>query len=271
MIERAVTVRPERRSRRHVTSAARYSVILPPIVFGLLVLAGWQAAIEVFDIKGYIVASPLDIVREYRASAHDLWFNAELTIFESTVGFALGAATGAVLGIALAYSRLFERAFLPYVVAANTIPVVAIAPILILWLGQGAKSKIAVTAFLCFFPVCVNVMKGIRSTPRAATELMHVQAASRLQEFSKVRLPASLPYAFVGLKLGATFSVIGAIVAEFVGASRGLGYLMLQSSYLLNTSLLWASMFAAAALGIVMFVAVVLAERLLVPWHESTL
>lgn len=267
-----ITANDMQARRRRLLPRFRFNMrsLLPPAIMAVVVLLGWQGAVAVFDIEKYILPTPLDIADVYRHDFSTLWFNVEFTLYEAVVGYVIGALVGWVFGVAFAGSVLLERAFLPYVVASNTIPVVAVTPILIIVLGQGAASKIAVTAFLCFFPVCINTLKGLRATPTGAIELMRVQAASRRQEFIKVRLPASLPYVFVGLKLGATFSVIGAIVAEFVGSTRGLGYLMVQSSYVLDTPTLWASMLASAVLGILLFLVVVAAERRLVGWHEAT-
>jgi NitT/TauT family transport system permease protein len=147
--------------------------------------------------------------------------------------------------------------------------VVAIAPILILWFGHGLASKVAVTAFLSFFPLAINTMKGLVSYDRTVMDVFHVAAATPWQRFWKMRVPSALPYVFTGLKLNVTFSVIGAIVAEFVQADRGLGFVIMTAYRSLNMPRLWAAMLASAVIGIVFFALVALAERLVIPWHAS--
>ena len=245
------------------------SVIGPPIAVASVVIAVWQFSTSVFGIEQYILPSPLAILDVYRHDFGMLRFNAEYTLIEAVLGFVIGCFAGWLVGVFMATWKPIERAFLPYIVGSTTIPIVAVAPILILILGIGMTSKVAVTSFLCFFPTCINTLKGMRSSPAGAVELMHVLAAPKSQEFTKVRIPASLPYVFVGLRLAAAASVIGAIIAEFVGAARGLGYLIVQASYQLDAPTMWASGFASAMLGVLMFSLVVAAERRFVRWHEA--
>jgi NitT/TauT family transport system permease protein len=247
----------------------RLDVIGPPLLTAILVIGLWQLATDIFAIKPYVLPSPVEIFEVYVHHFSLIWHNAKYTLWEAVLGFAIGCVAAWLFGMAMAASRSLERSFLPFVVGSTTIPIVAVAPILILILGIGIASKVAVTAFLCFFPMCINTLKGMRSSPAAAIELMHVQAASRREELTKVRIPASLPYVFVGLRLAAAASVIGAIIGEFVGAEHGLGYLIVQASYQLDAPMMWASMFASAVLGIFMFVVVVVAERKIVHWHDA--
>jgi NitT/TauT family transport system permease protein len=205
-----------------------------------------------------------------------IWFNdgsifgqAATTALEAIVGFVIGSLFGAFLGVVCAYSVILARAILPYVIAANTIPVVGIAPIVILWLGSGIASKIAVTALLSFFPLALNMMRGLQSYDRTIMDVFHVAAASGVQRFLKMRLPSALPYVFVGLKLNVTFAVIGAIVAEFVQADVGLGFVIMSAYKNLNMPRLWAAMTVSALIGIALFALVAAAERVAIPWHNS--
>lgn len=262
---------PQRRGNGLVRAArlARLDVFGPPILTAIVVVAVWQWATSAFEIKEYVLPSPQLILEVYLDEFDLIWDNALYTLLEAVLGFAIGCFAAWLFGIALATWRPVERSFLPFVVGSTTIPIVAVAPILILVLGIGIESKVAVTAFLCFFPMCINTLKGMQSSPAGAIELMHVQAARKSQEFIKVRIPASLPYVFVGLRLAAAASVIGAIIGEFVGSERGLGYLIVQASYQLDAPVMWASMFASAVLGILMFSVVVVAERRIVHWHDA--
>ncbi len=243
----------------------------PPALVLVLLFVVWDLAIRIFDIEVYVFPAPGDVWTAFIEKPEIIVEDGWLTAQEALYGFLLGSIIGIALGVAFAYSRFLSRSFLPLVIASNAIPIIAVAPILLLVLGEGMTSKVAVTAFLCFFPVCINSMKGVASTPVQYVELMHVQAASGWQSFSKVRMPASLPYVFVGLKIGATFAIIGAIVAEFVAAQAGLGNVMVQSNYQLDTPELFAATFVAMVLGIAFYLAVTLAERIVIPWHKATL
>lgn len=256
--------------RKRRAASERLATIAPPILTAIVVIAVWQAATTIFTIEQYILPSPRVILDVYLDDFHLLWHNGIYTLFEAVVGFVIGCVVGWVIGVAMASWRPVELSLLPYVVGATTIPVVAIAPIVILALGVGIASKIFVTAFLCFFPMCINTLKGLRSSPAGAIELMHVNAAPRLMELWKVRIPASLPYVFVGLRLAASTAVIGAIIAEFVGATRGFGYMIVQASYQLDAPTMWAAMLGSAVLGIGLYGIVATAERKIVHWHEET-
>ncbi|MGC2176242.1 MAG: ABC transporter permease [Acidimicrobiales bacterium] len=233
-----------------------------------MVLVIWQFGVSLFHIPKYEVSTPTLILQTYESNWRLIWYNFELTLFEAVAGMLIGTVVGYGLGVALGYSRLLEKATLPYVVAATTIPVVAIVPILLVVLGEGAASKIAVTAFITFFPLTLNTLRGMRAAPRSSVELFRVMAASRRHTFLKLRAPAALPYVFVGLRLAAAGAAVGAIVAEFIGSQRGLGYLLLNASYDLDTPLLWSVMIAAAALGVGLFVFILILERIFLVWHE---
>ncbi len=241
----------------------------PPLAAFVVLVAVWESAVAYFAIPVYILPAPSRIWAAIAADPMGLVYHSSLTLFEAVAGFIIGSVLGALLGIVFAYSRFVARSLMPYIIAANTIPVVAIAPIIILWFGSGIASKIAVTAFLSFFPLALNMMKGLQSYDRTVMDVFHVSAATPLQRFFKMRLPSALPYVFVGLKLNVTFAVIGAIVAEFVQADRGLGFVIMTTYRTLAMPRLWAAMLASALIGIVFFALVALVERLVVPWHSS--
>jgi NitT/TauT family transport system permease protein len=202
---------------------------------------------------------------------HLLWHSALFTAKEAIVGFALGALIGFAIGVVLAHSRLLTRGFLPYIVASQTVPILAIAPMVVVWVnpklpdglkGWGAVAVIA--TYLTFFPVAINTLRGLESADPRALELMRAYAASRWTILWKLRVPASLPYVFAALKIAATASVVGAIIGELPsGLQSGLGGAIINFNqyYSLEPQELWATNIVAAALGIVFFVAVVLAEK----------
>jgi NitT/TauT family transport system permease protein len=200
-----------------------------------------------------------------------LWDAALFTAKEAAVGFALGASVGFLLGTILAHSRLLQRGFLPYIVASQTIPILAIAPMVVVWLGgRGAPdwfSVSVISAYLTFFPVTINTLRGLTSADPRALELMRSYAASRFQIFWKLRLPTSLPYLFAAFKIAATASVVGAIIGELPASIQdGLGGAILNfNQYYLNSpESLWATNLIAAMVGITFFLGVVVLERLVV-------
>lgn len=241
----------------------------PPLLTLALLLVAWEAGTRAFGVPVYVLPPPSEVWVAFIGNPVSLLRHTGVTATEAVAGFVIGSALGALLGTAFAYSRPLARGLLPFVIAANTIPVVAIAPILIIWFGHGMGSKIAVTTFLSFFPLALNMMKGLQSYDRTIMDVFHVAAATGPQRFLKMRLPSALPYVFVGLKLNVTFSVIGAIVAEFVQADRGLGFVIMTSYRTLAMPRLWAAMIMSALLGIVFFALVSWLERRLVPWHAS--
>ncbi|HEY6962436.1 MAG TPA: ABC transporter permease [Gaiellaceae bacterium] len=191
------------------------------------------------------------------------WFTAK----EALAGFAIGAAIGFVLAVALVHSRLAQRALLPYIVASQTIPILAVAPMVVVWLKSGWQSVAVIAAYLTFFPVTINTLRGLESASPRAHELMRSYAASRWSVLWKLRVPASLPYLFSALKVSATASVVGAIIGELPsGIQGGLGGAILNFNqyYSIQPQNLWATNLIAAGLGIAFFLAVVAAEKLIV-------
>jgi len=199
-----------------------------------------------------------------------LWDSALFTAKEAAVGFVLGASIGFLLGVALAHSRLLQRGFLPYIVASQTIPILAIAPMVVVWMGDRAPQWFAVSviaAYLTFFPVAINTLRGLTSADPRALELMRSYAAGPLEILWKLRLPSSLPYLFAAFKISATASVVGAIIGELPASIQdGLGGAILNFNqyYASSPPSLWATNLIAALLGITFFLIVVAAERIVV-------
>lgn len=243
--------------------------VAPPLILLAAMLIAWEVLCRWLDIAVYILPAPSDIFLAFTNHGGPLMYHTGITAVEAVSGFVIGSALGAILGTVFAYSRFLARGLLPFIIAANTIPVVAIAPIIIIWFGHGISSKIAVTAFLSFFPLALNMMKGLQSYDRVVMDVFYIGAASPTQRFLKMRLPSALPYVFVGLKLNVTFSVIGAIVAEFVQADRGLGFVIMTAYRSMAMPRLWAAMLLSALLGIVFFLIIAALERYFVPWHSS--
>lgn len=249
--------------------ANSWPLIWPPLVAAVIIAILWEAITVGFAIPAYFIPSPTRIWEAFWNAPGTLLWHAGITLLEAVIGCLIGSFLGGLLGTAFAYSRLLARGLLPFVIAANTIPVVAIAPIIILWFGHGIESKIAVTTFLCFFPLALNMMKGLQSYDRLIMDVFHVAAATPVQRFFKMRLQSALPYIFVGIKINVSFSVIGAIVAEFVQADRGLGFVIMTTYRTLNMPRLWAALIISALIGMIFFAIVSVIERFVIPWHSS--
>ncbi len=246
-----------------------WPLVWPPLAAAILIGLLWEAITVGFAIPAYFIPSPSRIWGAFWSAPGLLLSHAAITLLEAVIGCLIGSFLGALLGAAFAYSRLLARSLLPFVIASNTIPVVAIAPIIILWFGHGIESKIAVTTFLCFFPLALNMMKGLQSYDRVIMDVFHVAAATPWQRFFKMRLPSALPFIFVGIKINVSFSVIGAIVAEFVQADRGLGFVIMTTYRTLNMPRLWAALIISALIGLTFFAIISFIERLVIPWHSS--
>jgi NitT/TauT family transport system permease protein len=190
-------------------------------------------------------------------------------LVEAVLGFFIGGAIGFIIAVVLDSSELLERGVLPYLIASTNIPIVALAPVIVLWFGFGMESKIAVAAFLTFFPVVIYTLKGLKSAEPVLRDLFYSNNASRWQTFRRLRLPSAMPYIFTALKVGATTSVLAAVVAEFIQASEGLGYLILSSSYTNNITRVWAAVVVSSAIAISFYALVVIVERWAIPWHAS--
>lgn len=246
-----------------------WPLVWPPVAAAIVIGIAWEAITVGLAIPSYFIPSPSRIWEAFWSAPGTLLWHAGITLFEAITGCLIGSVLGALLGVAFAYSRLLARGLLPFFIAANTIPVVAIAPIIILWFGHGIEAKIAVTAFLSFFPLALNMMKGLQSYDRVVMDVFHVAAATPLQRFFRMRLPNALPYVFVGIKINVSYSVIGAIVAEFVQADRGLGFVIMTTYRTLNMPRLWAALIVSAVIGMAFFAIVTLVERLSISWHSS--
>jgi NitT/TauT family transport system permease protein len=244
-------------------------VVLP--LLGLAVAIGlWWGAKEAFDIPRISLPYPLEVLVEIGDRPRVLWENGRVTLYESVAGFAAGSATGLVLGTAIAHSRILSQMTYPWLVAFNAIPKIALAPLLVIWMGFGTEPKIAMAVLLCFFPVVLATTSGLTSTPTELVELARSLDASRWQTFTKVRFPYALPQIFVGLKLAMPLAVIGAVIGEFSAGQDGLGVIVKQAGGLGNSPLAFAALVALSMMGIGLYYAVVGVERLLLPWVRAT-
>lgn len=255
------------RSRSRLAAIA-LRLVLPALT--ILALTGlWWLATIVFDWPAYLVPTPLDVWNETVDKWSLLRDSFQTTLIESLLGFGLAIAIAVPFAVAIAYSRLLELTIYPALVALNAIPKIAIAPLLVIWMGFGIGPKIAMVVLICFFPIVISTATGLKSTPAEIVDLARSLSSSGLQEFTRFRFPWALPYVFVGLKVAVALAVIGAVVGEFVGATEGLGYVIVASGQNANTTLAFAAIVLLSLMSIVLFYALVLVQRLFVPWSED--
>jgi NitT/TauT family transport system permease protein len=257
--------------RDRLRSGATFLAVLG----GLVVI--WEAIKAVFSLNERTLPHVADILSALTVPIQQgkpplgalLWEASLFTLREAVLGFALGASIGFLLAILFAHSRLLQRGFMPYVVASQTVPILAIAPMVVIWLKSDWLEVAVISAYLTFFPVTINTLRGLQSVPATALELMQSYAAGRRQTLIKLLIPNAIPYIFTALKVSSTASVVGAIIGELPsGIQDGLGYQILNYSqyYIQGPERLWATILAAALLGIFAFLVVSGVEKLIVRW-----
>lgn len=235
----------------------------------ILALGFWQLLTQLTDLPAFILPTPADVWLRFARALVDgsLLRHTGVTLGEILLGLLTGSAAATVLGYLLAKSRLFERILAPYLVASQAVPVVAIAPLLVIWFGPGIFSKILICALIVFFPVLVNTVVGVRDVPAPLRDLMSSLRATRWQTLRYLEIPAALPVFLGGLRIGAALSVIGAVVGEFVGADKGLGFLISVGRGQYDTALVFVAIFALVGLALALYGVVTLLENRLLQWQ----
>jgi ABC-type nitrate/sulfonate/bicarbonate transport system permease component len=241
---------------------------VPPLAGLILIFALWQALSDLSVIKAYVLPSPAAIAAAIADNAAVLARHGLRTTEEAVLGFVLGNIAGIALAMLFVYSRLARRSLYPLALVSRAVPIVAIVPVLVLWLGQTMSPRIFIAAVIVFFPTLINMVRGLRAVDVEVGELLDSLSATPWQRLIKVRLPASLPYLFAALKIGAASCFIGAVVAEWVGANVGLGYLIVVSEYEFRVPEMWAAIAVAALLTLALFGLVGAAERRAMPWRS---
>lgn len=237
------------------------------VLLGLFALWWFVAWREL--VPAYLVPSPGAVAETMVADWAMLLEHTWVTTLETIIGFVLAAVIGVATAVLLVYSRTAEKSLYPLILFAQVIPKIAIAPILVVWFGFGMTPKIVLAVLIAFFPVVVSAVAGLRSVDPELLEMSATMGASRWKTFRKIRFPGALPQLMSGLKVAVTLAVVGAVVGEFVGADRGLGYVLLLASGNLDAPLLFADLILMSLIGVVLFVLVEVLERFLIPWHAS--
>ncbi|MBP3952446.1 ABC transporter permease [Bacillus suaedae] len=249
---------------------------LGPIVAFVVFIALWQLVPILLSMPHYIFPKPTDVIAATIKSWDLLLVAVRVTVMESMIGFFLSAVIGIGVSILLASSKILERSIYPYAIILQTIPVVAVAPIIVIWFGSGFNSIVVISFLIGFFPIISNTLMGLNSVDKNMDELFSLYNASNWQKMWKLRIPAAMPFIMAGLKVSCTLSIVGAIVGEYVagvgGGKGGLGYAITVSAIQVNTSFLFACGIAAAVLGIGFYLLIsLLAKYVLGSWHESAM
>ena len=240
-----------------------------PLVGFVIIVVLWQGYVDLAHVSKIVLPSPMDILRS-SWQRYDLLLRETVpTALESIYGFALAVVIGIPLAVCVANSRILNLTLYPILIATQSVPKVAVAPIILVWFGLGMQSKLAIAFLVAFFPIVVDTATGLQATPAGLMELARSLRASRWQTFWKVQFPSALPFIFSGAKVAVTLAVIGAVIGEFVGSINGLGNLLLSANSQLDGPLAWAALVWLSVLGMVLFLGVVLAERILLPWAGS--
>lgn len=240
--------------------------LIPVLIISGLVLV-WEVCVRTMSIPAWQLPPPSSIFLELILSIELLLEHAVVTLLEIVIGFAISLLIGLVLSAGIAYSLLLQRSIYPIVISSQTVPIIAIAPLLLIWVGYGLAPKVIIVAIICFYPIVVNTVDGLKAIDPDMVNMLRALGATKFQVFRKLQIPTALPFIFSGIKISISVSVIAAVIGEWVGASAGLGYLIIYSQPLFLTSRVFAAILILAVMGVSLFVLAVVAERLSMPWY----
>lgn len=241
-----------------------------PLGAMILVIILWELVVRIANIPTYMLPAPSAVLIKISQNTNSLVRHSLVTSWEIILGFLLSIIVGIPLAVGIFYSRLLERTFYPFLVASQTIPKVAIAPLFVIWFGFGVWPKVIVAFLIAFFPIVVDTVVGLKQTQKEMIYLAQTMGATPLQTFFKIRLPNALPNIFGGLKVAITLAVVGAVVGEFIASDVGLGYLLVVANGYLDTPLLFSSIVALSIIGIVFFLIIELLERFFITWPTGS-
>src|SRR6201992_667145 len=237
-----------------------------PLIYLLLMIL-WEAGVRLFDVPGWILPAPTAIIAMAKEWAPELLYNSYITIQETIIGFVLALVLSLPLAVIIAFTSTTRRLLYPILLGLQSIPKVALAPLVILWLGIRNWPKIVIVILVCFFPILVNVVAGFEAVPKPMLDLMYSLRASKLAIFCTLRVPLATPHLFTGCKVAITFAVIGAVIGEFVAAQEGLGYMILMSTAQSQTPLAFAAIILLTFISIALYYSIEILEKRFVTWH----
>ena len=241
----------------------------PSLALLALAVGVWEVVVRVRNVPDYLFPAPTAVASAFGSDGRLLASATWVTVREIVLGFALAVVVALALAILIHFSALLRRALLPILVLSQTVPTVLLAPILAILFGFGLTPKLIVVAVVCFFPIVVNAVDGLRSIDAELVRMMRTLDADRAAIFRRVELPGALPAIFSGTRIAATYAAVGAVFGEWSGSSAGLGFVVLQSEPSLDTARIFAAVLILSALALALYGAVSLAERLLIPWHQE--
>src|SRR5512133_3190913 len=258
-------------SKAHAQAGISKTVLkrLVPLAGVVAFLLVWEIATRLLKVPLYLLPPPSEIFRVFIENFSKLVSHGWITTYEMMLGYILAVGVAVPLAIGITSYRRFDAFITPTLLFFQVVPKIAIAPLFLVWFGVGTLPKVLVAFLISFFPIVIDTAVGLRSVTPELVDLAKSMGASQMQIFTQFRLPTSLPYLFSGLKVAATLSVAGAVVGEFVGADKGLGYLLLVTNSNMQTALMFATIVALTIIGLVFFYAIEVLETLLIPWHVS--
>ena len=246
-----------------------YRTVLVIIGFFLV----WQFSVMIFHVREFILPSPLTALEHLFLPQPDANYNWPVhittTLYEVLLSFAFTSLAGVAIAITMAWSRVINDMMLPVFIFVNSLPIIAIAPIILLWFGYGIFTNVLIAFLVSFFPVVINTAAGLNAVEEDLLDLVRYLHASKWQIFMKIQIPNALPYLFTGLKICSTMCVVGAIVGEFIASDRGLGYIIINSQYTMDTPPIFAALILVSVIGAALFGLVTLCEKVLMPWHQT--
>jgi len=240
-----------------------------PALTIITVIAVWEAAVRLLVVPEYILPGPSGISMVFVEDWRYLLLHTWVTVYEIILGFVFAIVVGIPTAMLIVYSPLVERTLYPLLVASQSVPKIALAPLLIFWVGIGTFPKVLIAFLVALLPIIIDTVAGLRATGPEMVFLARSMGAGELKIFFKIRIQTALPNIFAGIKMAVTLAVVGAIVGEFIQADRGLGYVLLQATGVLDTRLSFAAIIILGTIGVGMFVLVEVVERKLIPWHPS--
>jgi NitT/TauT family transport system permease protein len=241
-------------------------------VLGLM-YGAWKLAIDIFNVSRFTLPQPESVAHGMVELEQSMgfWGHVEATVEATLLGFAIALVFGVAFGVVLGRVVWLERALRPAIVASQVVPKVALAPLFIIWFGFGIESKVVIAAILAFFPIMLNVILGVRSVDPGHRDVMRSLNAGKWATFWRLDFHSTLPYVLAGAEIGIVFAIIGAVLGEYLGGDKGLGFLIVQDLNNLNADVLYAVIVVLTLLGLLFFLAVVALKRFLIPWHESVI
>jgi NitT/TauT family transport system permease protein len=252
------------------TKRNKWIYIIYPLLSFVTIVVLWMLADIVFNIREVILPNPLEILEAFASNYMFLLKHTLITFFEAFVGFIIGALFGFCLASIFAYSPFLRKSFLPHAIAFRATPSYALAPLFVLWFGNTLLPKIVLAAVICTFPILISSIKGLTSVDEQLLELFTSFGATPFQKVLYLKIPYALPHVFAGLKIGTTMALLGAMFAEFSGASQGIGFVIVRASYYIDTSLMFAAIVSISIVGIVFFYIIQYIERKVVFWQSDS-